>query len=109
MPSTTTSVTSGWPLVKVPVLSMTTVSMRAEVSSAVGFLNSTPRLAPNPEPTMIAVGVAKPSASGQVITTTVIANNSAVSTPEPTHPHTRKAAVQPTSPHPPNPNPHHTH
>ena len=80
MPSATTSVTSGSPLVSVPVLSMTTVSMRADASSAVAFLNRTPRLAPRPVPTMIAVGVASPSASGQVITTTVIANSSAVST-----------------------------
>ena len=54
---------------------MTTVWMRAEVSSAVAFLNRTPRLAPRPVPTMIAVGVASPRASGQVITTTVIANS----------------------------------
>ena len=73
-----TSVTSGSPLVRVPVLSITTVSIRAAVSSAVAFLNSMPRLAPRPVPTMIAVGVARPSASGQVITTTVIANSSAV-------------------------------
>ena len=78
MPSATTSVTSGSPLVRVPVLSITTVSIRAEVSSAVAFLNSTPRRAPSPVPTMIAVGVARPSASGQVMTTTVIANSSAV-------------------------------
>ena len=78
MPSTTTSVTSGSPLVRVPVLSITTVSIRAEVSRAVAFLNSTPRWAPSPVPTMIAVGVARPSASGQVMTTTVIANSSAV-------------------------------
>ena len=67
MPAATTSVTSGSPLVRVPVLSITTVSIRAEVSSAVAFLNSTPRRAPSPVPTMIAVGVARPSASGQVI------------------------------------------
>ena len=58
---------------------MTTTSMRAAVSSAVAFLNRTPRFAPSPVPTMIAVGVASPSASGQVMTTTVIANRSASS------------------------------
>ena len=78
MPSATTSVTSGSPLVRVPVLSITTVSIRAEASSAVAFLNSTPRRAPSPVPTMIAVGVARPSASGQVMTTTVMANSSAM-------------------------------
>ena len=62
----------------VPVLSITTVVIRAEASSAVAFLNSTPRRAPSPVPTMIAVGVARPSASGQVTTTTVIANSSAI-------------------------------
>ena len=76
-PTATTSVTSGSPLVRVPVLSITTVSIRAEVSSAAAFLNSTPRRAPSPVPTMIAVGVARPSASGQVTTTTVMANSSA--------------------------------
>ena len=83
-PSATTSVTSGCPLVRVPVLSITTVSMRADVSRAVAFLNSTPRWAPRPEPTMIAVGVASPSASGQVMTTTVMAKSMASSTELPT-------------------------
>src|SRR6266542_498935 len=58
MPSATRSVTSGSPLVRVPVLSSTTVSIRAEVSSAMAFLNRTPRCAPSPVPTMIAVGQA---------------------------------------------------
>src|SRR4029450_4700041 len=58
--------------------------MWAEVSNAVAFLNSTPRFAPNPVPTMIAVGVARPNASGQVITTTVMANRSGSSTGRPT-------------------------
>jgi hypothetical protein len=39
--------TSGSPLVSVPVLSITTVVIRAEVSRAVAFLNSTPRRAPS--------------------------------------------------------------
>ena len=62
---------------------MTTVSMRADASSAVAFLTSTPRWAPSPVPTMMAVGVASPRASGQVMTTTVMANSRAVSTPAP--------------------------
>ena len=53
------------------------MSIWAAVSRAVAFLNSRPRLAPRPVPTMIAVGVAKPRASGQVTTTTVMANSSA--------------------------------
>ncbi len=52
--------------------------IRADVSSAVAFLNRMPRRAPSPVPTMIAVGVARPRASGQVMTTTVMANSSAV-------------------------------
>ena len=78
-------------------MSITTVSIRAAVSSAVAFLNSTPRLAPRPVPTMIAVGVASPSASGQVITTTVIANSSAVCTPAPAASQTAKVRVPPIS------------
>ena len=87
--------TSGSPLVSVPVLSITTVSMRAAVSNAVAFLNSTPRSAPSPVPTMIAVGVARPNASGQVMTTTVIANSNAVCTPAPAASHTTKVTVPP--------------
>ncbi len=77
IPSTMRSVTSGSPLVSVPVLSITTVSTRAAVSIPVACLNSTPRFAPRPLPIMIAVGVANPNASGQVITTTVIAKSTA--------------------------------
>src|SRR5918992_940940 len=73
----TTSVTSGSPLVRVPVLSSTTVSIRAAVSMAMACLNRIPRWAPSPVPIMIAVGVASPRASGQAITTTVMANSSA--------------------------------
>ena len=77
IPSVSIAVTSGSPLVRVPVLSNTTVWIRAELSSAVAFLNRIPRFAPSPVPTMIAVGVARPSASGQVITTRVIAKSMA--------------------------------
>ncbi len=71
--------------------------MRAAVSSAVAFLNNTPRWAPSPVPTMIAVGVARPRASGQVITTTVMANSSAVCTPAPASSHTTNVPVPPSS------------
>ena len=67
-------------------------------SSETACLNSTPRLAARSVATMTAVGVARPSASGQAITTAVTANVSArssgsratssqtrnVSSPEPT-------------------------
>ena len=67
-----------------PVLSNTTVSRPAACSSAIALLNRIPRCAPRPLPTMIAVGVASPSASGQMITTTVIANSSESLTSRPT-------------------------
>ena len=95
--STMRSVTCGAPIVKVPVLSMTTTLMRLAVSIAVAFLNSTPRLAPRPVPTMIAVGVARPRASGQVTTTTVMANSSASWTGLPASIHTAKVPTPPTS------------
>nr|WP_244859836.1 hypothetical protein [Intrasporangium calvum] len=63
-PAAMSLVTSGVPLVSVPVLSLTTVSMRADVSRAVAFVKRTPRLAARPAPTMIAVGVASPERVG---------------------------------------------
>jgi len=63
MPSAITSVTSGSPFVRVPVLSITTTWIPAEVSRAIAFLKRIPRFAPRPVPTMIAVGVARPRAS----------------------------------------------
>ncbi len=97
MPSAVaTATTSGSPRVSVPVLSSTTVSRREPSSSAIACLKRIPRLAPRPEPTMIAVGVARPSASGHVITTTVMANSSASWTSRPTTPHhTRKVSAPP--------------
>jgi hypothetical protein len=92
------STTSGSPRVRVPVLSSTTVSSEADCSIAIAFLNRIPRRAPSPVPTMTAVGVASPSASGQVITTTVIANRSASSTSRSTTSHqTRKVPSPPIS------------
>jgi len=70
--------------------------MRAEASSAMAFLNRMPRLAPRPVPTMMAVGVASPSASGQVMTTTVMANSTAVFSEAPESSHTTRVAVPPT-------------
>src|SRR5829696_2109777 len=75
--------TSGSPRVSVPVLSSTTVSSDAVCSRPSACLNRMPRCAPRPVPTMIAVGVASPSASGQVMTTTVMANSNASWTSRP--------------------------
>ena len=66
-----------------PVLSSTTVSTRCRFSSASAFLNSTPILAPRPVPTMMATGVASPSAQGQEITSTEMARFSENSSPYP--------------------------
>jgi hypothetical protein len=42
------------------------IRIRAEVSRAIAFLNRIPRFAPGPVPPMIAGGIARPRASGQV-------------------------------------------
>ena len=68
-----TSVTVGRPTVSVPVLSNTTVSTFASVSSAVALLTRTPTSAPRPVATMMAVGVASPIAHGHAITSTATA------------------------------------
>ena len=65
--SPTTSVTSGWPMVMVPVLSNTTVWIFCTSWRTVPFLIRTPILALRPVPTIRAVGVAKPRAQGQAI------------------------------------------
>ena len=92
----TISTTLGSPRVRVPVLSKTTVSRCAACSSAIACLKRIPRFAPRPVPTMIAVGVASPSASGQVMTTTVIANSRASWAERPTTTYqTRKVARPP--------------
>ena len=67
------SVTTGLPWVMVPVLSSTTVSTSRRASSASALLNRTPISAPRPVPTMMATGVARPSAHGQLMTTTATA------------------------------------
>ena len=65
-----TSVTSGSPRVRVPVLSNSTVSALRAFSSSAPPRNSTPSSAARPEPTIMPVGVARPSAQGQAITST---------------------------------------
>ena len=58
--------------VSVPVLSKTTVSTRWAASSASPPRIRMPASAPRPVPTMIAVGVARPMAHGQAMTTTLM-------------------------------------
>ena len=62
------SVTVGSPEVTVPVLSSATIWMRPVSSREAAVLNRTPFFAPTPLPTMIATGVARPSAHGQLMT-----------------------------------------
>ncbi len=71
------AVTCGRPTVSVPVLSTTSVSTFSSRSSASAFLISTPASAPRPMPTMIDIGVARPSAHGQAMISTVTATTSA--------------------------------
>ena len=71
------SVTSGVPCVIVPVLSSATICVLPHSSKAEAVLNKMPCLAPIPLPTMIATGVARPSAHGQLITSTDMARASA--------------------------------
>ena len=61
------------PWVTVPVLSMTIVSSARVDSSTSGPLMTTPNWAARPEPTSSAVGVARPSAQGQAMTSTATA------------------------------------
>ena len=70
--------TRGLPRVMVPVLSSTTVSILRAISSASPPLIRMPRSAPRPVPTMMAVGVARPSAHGQAMISTATAFTMAV-------------------------------
>ena len=72
-----TSVTRGWPVVMVPVLSSATTRTFPASSSDTAVLNRMPFLAPLPLPTMMATGVASPSAHGQLMTSTEIPRASA--------------------------------
>src|SRR5882672_8331829 len=73
----TTADTLGLPSVKVPVLSTTSVSTFSSCSSASALLMRTPATAPRPVPTMMAIGVASPSAHGHAMISTAIALRSA--------------------------------
>ena len=75
------------PVVTVPVLSRTTVSTWRVDSSTSGPLMRMPSCAPRPVPTSSAVGVARPSAQGQAITSTETAAVNAAVTPKPAPSH----------------------
>ena len=67
------SVTTGIPFVIVPVLSRTIISALPVCSNEADVLNSIPCLAATPFPTIMATGVARPNAHGQLTTKTEIA------------------------------------
>src|SRR3989338_9855689 len=71
------SVTLGFPSVIVPVLSHTIAFILPMRSSASAFLMRMPYAAPIPVPTIMGVGVARPSAHGQATTKTETAATSA--------------------------------
>ncbi len=73
--------TFGLPSVIVPVLSKTTVVTLCNISKLSADLTNIPLFAPTPVPTIIATGVAKPSAHGQDITKTEINTENACSKP----------------------------
>ena len=64
---------AGFPSVSVPVLSTTSVSTRRRFSIAAASRNRMPRVAPRPDATMIDIGVARPSAHGHAMISTVTA------------------------------------
>ena len=71
-PRSSTSVTSGLPLVIVPVLSNTIALIWQALSRGSPPLIKIPCSAPLPVPTIMAVGVASPRAQGQAITITAV-------------------------------------
>ena len=68
-----TELSVGFPSVRVPVLSMISVSTLPKISSASALRIRIPARAPLPVPTMIAMGVASPRAHGQATISTATA------------------------------------
>ena len=92
---TTTSTSCMTPVVTVPVLSKTTVSIRRVLCNTSTPLITIPICAARPLPTINAVGVARPSAHGQAIisTATAAVNESATrSTSSPKKYHAKKVS-----------------
>ena len=79
-------VSEGLPAVSVPVLSKATTRTACATSSACASLIRMPWRAAAPVPTMIAAGVARPSAQGQAITSTATARSRAASQSPPIRP-----------------------
>ncbi len=75
--------TFGFPTVKVPVLSKTITFTPLIDSNEFPPFKSIPFSAPFPVPTITAVGIAKPKAHGQEITTTDVNTSKETSNPRP--------------------------
>ena len=80
--------TTGTPLVTVPVLSRATIWVRPAASSEAAVLKRMPLRAPRPLPAMMATGVARPKAQGQLMTKTAIPRAAASPTGAPKASHT---------------------
>ncbi len=91
VPRGTTSVTRGRPVVRVPVLSRATVSIRAAVSRNSPPLTRMPSRAARPIPATTATGIEMTSAPGQLMTSSVRASV----TSRVTSPTTRARAIAP--------------
>ncbi len=81
-----------WPVVTVPVLSSTIVSMARVDSRTCGPLIRMPSWAPRPVPTINAVGVASPRAHGQAMIKTATAAVKASTVGLPSNSHTLRVA-----------------
>ena len=95
-PSVATSAASlGRPSVSVPVLSTTSTVTCPRRSSASAFFTSTPACAPRPTPTMMLIGVARPSAHGHAMMSTATAFTSACARrgSGPSHSHSTKVST----------------
>ena len=90
----TISVTFGVPFVMVPVLSSATIWTFPVSSSDTAVLNNMPFFAPSPFPTIIATGVASPSAHGQLITNTEMPLASAYAKSFPRNSQTRRVTSE---------------
>ena len=95
----TMAATAGFPSVRVPVLSTTSVSTFSITSRASAFCINTPAAAPRPTATIIDIGVARPSAHGQAMIKTATAFNSACENrgSGPTFHHTMKVIIAATT------------
>ena len=96
-PAVVTSVTTGRPSVRVPVLSKATTFTPCRVWSASPRRNSTPSAAARPDPTTIEVGVASPMAQGQAMMSTATAAVRAAGREGPKTSQPRKVSVAATS------------